>query len=292
MNSICFIQHKYKHKHYPCCKDDSATDYIITKKINNNNPYAVRYEQNILKMKVNPLYSRDILNSSEESTTYKITIHEVSTKVKGLFDFLWLDRLTSLEEKCEHLNIQFMLMKAYQKHEKQFEKIITFPVLFESLTKKKYLNYFGVSVECSDVDKFIFMNRFLKNGNWICTNNEKFEQWTEKNSIYFSNVFCYQFKKFHESHQLPMRLPKIITRENIRNTVTCELIEKCYGKIDHATFTSRYLKETVNGKSTVRLAELFGLKITKVIVTSNLFSYSVITHVEPDGNSFKCLCQN
>jgi len=267
------------HKALKIFKSTIDSFFPVIKRRKNDSSYTARFLRNVHIMEIDPLYKKEILCENKFCTSYSITIEENSVKTNGGFCFFWLDPFISPEEKHEHSNIQFMLMKAYKRHEEQFKIINALPLIFHIVPEDKdHENCYGIMTTCSEPMKFNFTNHFLKNGDWICFNNIKYSTWHKRDSIYFSNIFAYQFKKAHESHKLPMRLPKTITQNNITNVETLALLKKYQGKYASASFKREFLSETVNGKSTVRLANTFGLKITRLTVKK----IDVIAHVEID----------
>ena len=135
-----------------------------------------------------------------------------------------------------------------------------------------------------DYFNYIFRNKYTKHA-WHFIENKKIghikEPETgdrlEKSAFYFSDIIAFQFKKISDTHRRPLVLPKCIYRESIENPETILLLRQNRENYTTLKFAKAFLKDTDNGKSTVRVAEDFGLDITGLTVQ---FYGTTVTSVE------------
>ena len=109
-----------------------------------------------------------------------------------------------------------------------------------------------------------FINTFTPT-TWYLKSNFKSEK-SPRNSFYLSNVIAMQYKKCFTENQWPFQLPETIHQCDICNKESDELIRQYAGQHNSQEFMDDFLRTTVNGKSTVRIANSFGLDIYQLTV--------------------------
>ena len=141
-----------------------------------------------------------------------------------------------------------------------------------------------------------FINYFTPEA-WYLQENVKSKS-IPKDSFFLSNVIVKQFEKCFKEKQWPFQLPKTIHRCNISNRKSDLLIRQYAGQHDSEKFMHDFLNNTVNGKSTVRIADCFALDIHQLTVKEgnviraipalsekidlpNKWLFTVIAHVRP-----------
>lgn len=115
--------------------------------------------------------------------------------------------------------------------------------------------------------------------------------------FYMSNVIAHQFEWTFQRNGWLLELPATIERHEIVNDRTMEVLFVHHADYHCDTFRKDFLETTVNGKSTVRVAQDLGLKIDRLTVTyygepvdhidaatyrPSDAPFSVIAHVSPD----------
>lgn len=141
-----------------------------------------------------------------------------------------------------------------------------------------------------------FINYFTPKA-WYLQENFKSKS-IPKDSFFLSNVIIKQFEKCFKEKQWPFQLPQTIHRCNISNRKSDLLIRQYAGQHDSEKFMHDFLNNTVNGKSTVRIADCFALDIHQLTVKEgnviraipaqsekidlpNKWLFTVIAHVKP-----------
>ena len=183
--------------------------------------------------------------------------------------------------------IQQLITNKYKKQFKDIElylisditkgKDISSPIYVTTYTKQECKKEIGTS----------FFGNYFTQDSWTCSYNDK-SRMKKPNLIFMSNVLAHQLQKVSENTQQPLQLPKTIIRENIDNEKTLQVIQDHEGHHDSEAFKKDFLDNTVNGKSTKRIAEDFGLKLNNLSVQrktsssdSKIIHTSVIIHVSP-----------
>ncbi|MGI2028438.1 hypothetical protein [Endozoicomonas acroporae] len=82
-----------------------------------------------------------------------------------------------------------------------------------------------------------------------------------KHVFYMSNVIVHQFEQTARHESWLLELPTIIERCGIINKQTVECLVEHKDRFNSNTFVQAFLETTVNGKSTVRVAQDLGLMI-------------------------------
>ena len=141
-----------------------------------------------------------------------------------------------------------------------------------------------------------FINYFTPEA-WYLQENFKSKS-IPKDSFFLGNVIIKQFEQCFKEKQWPFQLPKTIHRCNISNKKSDLLIRQYAGQHDSEKFRHDFLNNTVNGKSTVRIADWFDLDIHQLTVEEgdviraipalsekidlpNKWLFTVIAHVRP-----------
>ena len=148
--------------------------------------------------------------------------------------------------------------------------------------------------------EYCFRNEFTQD-RWIFSRNEKMGNIDEK-AFYMSNVVAHQFEQAFKEYGWPLKLPKTIERSSIINKKTNETLISHKADYHSDAFKKAFLETTVNGKSTVRVAQDLGMKVNKLTViyskkavdkidepiTYSCYSapFSVIAHVSPDPDIY------
>lgn len=109
-----------------------------------------------------------------------------------------------------------------------------------------------------------FINTFTPT-TWYLKSNFKSEK-SPRNSFYLSNVIAMQYEKCFTENQWPFQLPETIHQCDICNEKSDQLIRQYAGQHNTKKFMDDFLQNTVNGKSTVRIADCFGLDIKRLTV--------------------------
>jgi len=135
----------------------------------------------------------------------------------------------------------------------------------------------------------LFVNGY-HNKEWQMLNNHK-----NKNAIniHMSNVVMYQFNLSCKKNINKKIFPNQIRQCKIMNEKTEEVINKYIDKKNTMKddILKEFLNETVNGKSTIRIAEAFCMRVMDVHVIPRQYGchYDVVCDVEPDINKIKAI---
>ena len=141
-----------------------------------------------------------------------------------------------------------------------------------------------------------FINYFRPE-TWYLKENFKSKS-IPKDSFFLSNVIVKQYEMCFKEKQWLFQLPETIHRCNISNRQSDLLIRQYAGQHDSEKFMHDFLNNTVNGKSTVRIADSFALEIHQLTVKEgnviraipapsensdlpNKWLFTVIAHVRP-----------
>lgn len=120
-------------------------------------------------------------------------------------------------------------------------------------------------LENGDRWEYDFNNLFTRT-QWELQNNFK-RGTADAKDFFMSNVIAHQFEQTFLHNGLLLELPKIIKRHDISNRQTCRVLGQYKNKYRSDDFWKDFLENTVNGKSTVRVAEDLGLIINRLTVT-------------------------
>lgn len=172
---------------------------------------------------------------------------------------------------------QFKDIELYLNSDITEGKDISSPTYVTTYTKQECKKEIGTS----------FFGNYFTQDSWVCSYNDK-SRMKKPNLFFMSNVIAHQLEKLSEKTKQPLQLPKTIIRENIDNEETLKVIQKHEGHYDSEAFKKDFLENTVNGKSTIRITEEFGLKVNNLSVQSKPSSYdnetihiSVVVQVSP-----------
>ena len=191
--------------------------------------------------------------------------HSVLTKpYKTLMDYA--DRITEKPDtQKQPKNIQLKLDELKQTQKKGFdylaEKTITrkHPVLKGEITMTT-----AISGKHSDEVGFgYFFNQFTPDA-WFCLSNRKPNNMGKK--AFMSQVVINQFEAAFKIMGWPLTYPKTISRCNINNRNTIDVLKKYHERYDTHEFMTAFLK-TDNGKSTLWLTKDLGMNIEQLRVT-------------------------
>ncbi|WP_257283031.1 hypothetical protein [Endozoicomonas sp. SESOKO1] len=109
-----------------------------------------------------------------------------------------------------------------------------------------------------------FINTFTPK-NWFFKSNFKSTD-VPAHFFYMTNVVAMQYEACFRDNGWPLQLPETIHRCDISNKQSDALILKYAGQHDCSAFMDEFLHNTVNGKSTRRIADAFGLEIYQLTV--------------------------
>ena len=140
-----------------------------------------------------------------------------------------------------------------------------------------------------------FINTFTPK-TWFFKNNIKSTD-VSAHSFYLTNVVALQYETCFRDKGWPLQLPETIHQCDINNKQSDALLLKYRGRHDSSAFMDEFLHNTVNGKSTRRIADAFGLEIYQLTVCAGYIDrtasarrdnpdlprklYTVIVHVRP-----------
>lgn len=143
--------------------------------------------------------------------------------------------------------------------------------------------------------KYSFCNEFNQK-HWKFRENIK-EGNINPDDFYMSTVIAWQFQWTFKKNGWLLELPKTIERCGIANQKTNEVLIQHKADYHCDAFRKAFLETTVNGKSTVRVAQALGLKIDRLVVMymgketgsidepieydPDYVPFSVIVHVSP-----------
>ncbi|WP_419832582.1 hypothetical protein [Endozoicomonas atrinae] len=197
--------------------------------------------------------------------------------------------------------IRSKLAQLKQKYRSEFTELAketsTKYLLGNCLTKSNKNNSLVNGNRCS------FLNQF-KRDEWLLIQNDKAGM-SNRKSFFMINVVILQFEKTFETNGWLLTYPKTITRCNITNFETKELLKAYLDRYETDEFQDAFMK-TDNGKSSFYLVRDMGMKIDKLTVTFDempeyRFSnneaehsctrrrYSVVVHVSPNNKQKKTM---
>lgn len=163
-------------------------------------------------------------------------------------------------------------------------------------------DYYGQTRTCGEGNtnghpwKYRFCNEFTQK-HWKFKNNLK-EGNYNPHDFYMSTVIAWQYQWAFEKKGWLLELPSTIERSSISNPDTSKVLIDHRADYGNEAFRKAFLETTVNGKSTVRVAQALGLKIDRLAVlymgkeTGSIdepleydpddLVFSVVVHVSPD----------
>jgi len=137
----------------------------------------------------------------------------------------------------------------------------------------------GKSPENASVGKawrYQFRNEFTKDC-WRFILNLKAGH-MDKKAIYMSNVIAHQFERAFEANGWLLALPQTIVQFRIANKQTNDVLLAHRTNYQSPAFKDAFLQTTVNGKSTVRVAEDLGMIIDRLTVIHNGHPVTSLPH--------------
>lgn len=210
-------------------------------------------------------------DSESNNTSFK---DQLNTTLKNSNNKFILSRNCTLSEACSELENQDNthrliqkklnhLKEKYKKEYRRIDEVMNTKIVEDdnevnsmSETKKEKRNKFGYSV---------FSNT-LAPERWTFYANYKPKK-INKKEFFMSNMVAIQFEKTFYEKNWPLEFPKEIKRSNIVNEDTDKLILSYIDRHDSDEFMQDYLRNTVNGKSTVQVAQDFDLEVYKLSVS-------------------------
>ena len=200
-------------------------------------------DRKITVLKASPVMDgQTVTQASQEGLNDQYSVHTQHDRIKQL--------LNNLENTCkrENANLSEMTTTDTSQYKDDSSCMYTW-------TPKDKLAKYG---SCR------FINTFTPT-TWYLKSNFKSEK-SPRNSFYLSNVIAMQYEKCFTENQWPFQLPETIHRCDICNKETDQLIRQYADQHNTKKFMDDYLQNTVNGKSTVRIADCFGLDINRLTV--------------------------
>ena len=206
---------------------------------------------------------------ASESPAFDHIFKAVELKIKDKFKLLeeQSQRASQLQQRLNYLKGKYskeysFIDEVMDKETTEYEGYVL--CTWDSLHKRRT---YGISV---------FENKFAPE-EWTLQANGKSDT-IDKKSFFMNNIIAEQFEKSFAIKGWPLQLPKTIKRLNIVNDDTDKLIQSYKGRHDSDDFMQDFLKNTVNGKSTVRIAEDFDLEIYKLSVEAGKIKTAPIIH--------------
>ena len=200
-------------------------------------------DRKITVLKASPVMDgQTVTQASQEGLNDQYSVHTQHDRIKQL--------LNNLENTCkrENANLSEMTTTDTSQYKDGGSCMYTW-------TPKDKLAKYG---SCR------FINTFTPT-TWYLKSNFKSEK-SPRNSFYLSNVIAMQYEKCFTENQWPFQLPETIHQCDICNEKSDQLIRQYAGQHNTKKFMDDFLQNTVNGKSTVRIADCFGLDIKRLTV--------------------------
>ncbi|WP_422459616.1 hypothetical protein [Endozoicomonas sp. ALB115] len=166
----------------------------------------------------------------------------------------------------EHARIQQLLNELKITYKKENEHLAEMTETFPSKYSDGQECYYTFTSK-DKLDKYgpcRFINTFTPEA-WFFKLNFKSDI-VPGHFFFMSNVVALQYENCFRDNGWPLQLPETIHRCDINNKQSDTLILKYTGQHDSSAFMDDFLHNTVNGKSTRRIADAFGLEIYQLAV--------------------------
>ena len=205
------------------------------------------------------------LNAATSATSQGLTTNAraVCPSNEGIS---WLSTVDG-QDAHRDKQIRHRLVQLKSRYARQFKNMHALTTTFQWFTCMRTEGKSPEETSPLKTWQYDFRNEFTKD-RWRFIQNLKTGH-IDKKALYMSNVIAYQFERAFDMNGWLLALPQTIVQFRIANEQTNDVLLAHQTDYQSQAFKDAFLQTTVNGKSTVRVAEDLGMIIDRLTVIYN-----------------------